>query len=58
MYLWRNSADTIYFETVRHIGNLSVHYSPNKIEDVTIYDVKLIGMITAFIVEWYIASGI
>lgn len=48
----------VYLDTVRKVGNLSVHYQPNRIEDVTLYDVKLIGMITARIVEWYITSTI
>jgi hypothetical protein len=48
----------VYLDTVRKIGNLSVHYQPNRIEDVNLHDVKLIGMITARIVEWYITSTI
>ena len=46
-----------YLETVRKLGNLSVHYSPNKAADITGYDVKVIGIITARIVQWYITSA-
>jgi hypothetical protein len=47
-----------YLETVRKLGNLSVHYSPNKAADITRYDVKVIGIITASIVQWYITSAV
>jgi hypothetical protein len=41
--------------TVRVVGNLSVHYRPDALDRVTSSDVSLIGMITAQIIEWYIA---
>lgn len=47
-----------YLETVRKLGNLSVHYSPNKVTEMTRYDVKVIGIITASIVQWYITSAV
>lgn len=43
-----------YFNTVRIVGNLSVHYESNNVENVTMSDVKIIGILTAYIVEWYI----
>jgi hypothetical protein len=46
-----------YFETVRKLGNLSVHYHPQNISDMTQEDVKIIGMITANIVLWYITEA-
>ena len=46
-----------YFNTVRIVGNLSVHYKPDKIEEITLSDVKVINMITAIIVEWYALLG-
>lgn len=46
-----------YFNTVRIVGNLSVHYQPDKIEEITLSDVKVITIITAIIVEWYTLLG-
>ncbi|MDP6946262.1 MAG: DUF4145 domain-containing protein, partial [Myxococcota bacterium] len=42
--------------TVRIAGNLSIHYQPTELQQITPSDVSLIGMITAHIVEWYISS--
>jgi Domain of unknown function (DUF4145) len=44
--------------TVRVVGNMSVHYRPDALEKITPSDVSLIGMITAQIIEWYIASDL
>jgi tetratricopeptide (TPR) repeat protein len=46
-----------YFETVRKFGNLTVHYHPQNLSDVTKDDVKIIGLITANIVQWYITEA-
>ena len=46
-----------YLNTVRTVGNLSVHYQPKDLVRMTASDLKLIGFITAVIIEWYITSA-
>ncbi len=46
-----------YFETIRNVGNLSVHYQLNHTDKCTATDLKLIGIITSLIVDWYITSN-
>jgi hypothetical protein len=40
--------------TIRIYGNLGLHYKPHEISKISLQDVKLIGMMTASIVEWYV----
>jgi len=42
--------------TIRIYGNLGLHYKPHKVSDISLQDVKLIGMMSANIVEWYVTS--
>jgi hypothetical protein len=44
--------------TIRIYGNLGLHYKPHEISKISLQDVKLIGMMTASIVEWYVTSDI
>ena len=42
--------------TIRIYGNLGLHYKPHKVSNISLQDVKLIGMMSASIVEWYVTS--
>jgi hypothetical protein len=42
--------------TIRIYGNLGLHYKPHEISNISLQDVKLIGMMSASIVEWYVTS--
>lgn len=39
---------------IRKYGNIGLHYNPSEDNKLTLQDVKLIGMMTANIVEWYV----
>ncbi len=47
-----------YFHMIRILGNLSVHYDPVNINAVNLQDIKIISIVMANIVNWYISSDV